>query len=354
MSLEKHTSIATEIRRRIAHGELPPHTRLPTRDELVKEFGASRMTVQRAFERLLRDGYVYARTREGTFVADRPPSLTRIGLVFPRRPSRTRPWSRFWIALRQAALALAESERRELPEYFSCDARPDSEDFGQMLRDVEHGRVGGLVFVTPPHELVDTPIVQRDGLPRACVMVENPYLKMPAVFPDMNAFMDRALQHLASRGRKRVAIVAVPHWPAYFENAQRQIARRKMTCKPSWVQIVHPEIPQAARSITHLLFDGAAKDRPDALIVTDDNLVDMATAGLIAAGVNVPRDVEVVAHCNFPWPASRALPIQRLGFDAHTILQRAFRAIDTQREGQTAPAIVKVPAVFEEELGEPA
>jgi DNA-binding LacI/PurR family transcriptional regulator len=314
------------------------------------------MTVQRAFDRLLRDGYVYSRTREGTFVAERPPHLSRVGLVFPRRPSRERPWSRFWIALQQAAMALQGSpgaEGIELPQYFSCDARPDSEDFGQMLRDVEHDRVAGLIFVTPPHDLADTTILQRENLPRVAVMTQNPWLKMPAVFPDMNGFLDRALQYLCERGRRRVAMLCVPHWPQFLEHARAEMQRRNLTCKPQWIQVVHPDTSDSARGVVHLLFDGATspQERPDALIITDDHLADPAAAGLIAAGVGASLgDVEVVAHCNFPWPNQSAVPMRRLGFDAHAILRRAVQAIDLQREGNPAPDVVTVPAVFEEEL----
>jgi len=42
--------------------------------------------------------------------------------------------------------------------------------------------------------------------------------------------------------------------------------------------------------------------RPDALVVADDNLVTCATQGIAASGVQVPGELDVVAHCNFPHP----------------------------------------------------
>jgi DNA-binding LacI/PurR family transcriptional regulator len=98
---------------------------------------------------------------------------------------------------------------------------------------------------------------------------------------------------------------------------------------------------------------GDAANRPDALIITDDNLVEHAQAGLIAAGIRVPDQVEVVEHCNFPWPPS-VLGTKRLGFDSHAILRACIDLIDRQRRNETVPGMTLVPAIFEEELAVPA
>ena len=56
------------------------------------------------------------------------------------------------------------------------------------------------------------------------------------------------------------------------------------------------------------MLHGPAHDRPDALVITDDNLVPAATAGVLAAGRRVPADLEVVAHANFPHVTPSAVP----------------------------------------------
>ena len=91
------------------------------------------------------------------------------------------------------------------------------------------------------------------------------------------------------------------------------------------------------------------RDRPDALIISDDNLVEHATAGIVAAGIGVPGDCAIVAHCNFPWPTPSALPMRRLGYDAREVIRVALESIDRQRRGEPAGTLV-VPARFEDEL----
>ncbi|WP_027883222.1 GntR family transcriptional regulator, partial [Meiothermus rufus] len=50
--------IAEEFRARIARGELPPGTRLPTVRALAREVGTTRLTVHNAYRELQSDGLV--------------------------------------------------------------------------------------------------------------------------------------------------------------------------------------------------------------------------------------------------------------------------------------------------------
>ena len=51
----------------------------------------------------------------------------------------------------------------------------------------------------------------------------------------------------------------------------------------------------------------------------DDNLVPDATAGLVAADVRVPYDIEVVAHANLPHSTPSAVPARRIGFNVRQL-----------------------------------
>jgi DNA-binding LacI/PurR family transcriptional regulator len=95
---------------------------------------------------------------------------------------------------------------------------------------------------------------------------------------------------------------------------------------------------------------GGQSERPDALLILDDNLVEHATAGLIAAGVRVPEDLDVVAHCNFPWPTPSVLPLTRIGFNNTEVVRHCVDLIDAMCAGQTVPAITEIAAVREDEV----
>ncbi|WP_245704033.1 winged helix-turn-helix domain-containing protein [Streptomyces lushanensis] len=63
--------IAETLRERIRSGRLRPGDALPTQAVLMREFGASSLTVQKAMTLLKQDGWAVSRPGKGAFVAHR-------------------------------------------------------------------------------------------------------------------------------------------------------------------------------------------------------------------------------------------------------------------------------------------
>ena len=90
--------------------------------------------------------------------------------------------------------------------------------------------------------------------------------------------------------------------------------------------------------------------RGTALIIADDNLVDQVSAGVIAAGIQVPKDIDVVAHCNYPQLPVKVFPMRLLGFDCQEGLRMATDHVRRIQEGKATPRLYTVTAKFEEEM----
>jgi len=163
------------------------------------------------------------------------------------------------------------------------------------------------------------------------------------------AFVARALAYLASRGRRRLAVLCNTTDPALVSALRSGAAKVGMTLRPYWLQMVSMDQPEFARNVTHLLFHGGQADSPDALLVTDDNLVEHAIRGLVDAGVTVPGEVDVVAHGNFPGPAAGGMKVKRLGYDAREVLAACVSILQARHRGE-GPLHREIPAVFEQEL----
>ena len=123
-----------------------------------------------------------------------------------------------------------------------------------------------------------------------------------------------------------------------------------MTLKSPWVQGVGLDCAVWAQQVIKAMFDGPKSDRPDCLVIEDDNLVEQATAGLLAVGLRVPDEVEVVGLANFPWPAPSAVPLRALGYDITQLVALCMTRIEEQRKGESCPAHTAIPALFQEEL----
>lgn len=66
-----YRQIAEDLARKIQTEELAPAQQVPTENELMKEYGASRNTVRDAVKLLITRGLVITRAGQGTFVAER-------------------------------------------------------------------------------------------------------------------------------------------------------------------------------------------------------------------------------------------------------------------------------------------
>jgi DNA-binding LacI/PurR family transcriptional regulator len=187
-------------------------------------------------------------------------------------------------------------------------------------------------------------------LPRVIVAYKQEFGDIPSVNVDTFSFVDKALDYLVSRGRRRVAVVLGSQPQSFHAYLAAGIAKRGLESEPYWMQSVSPHMPEAARNCAHLLMHAGQKRRPDGLIVADDNLVEHAVAGLVAAGADVAGAVEVIVHCNFPWPTPSVLPVRRLGYDVRQILSVCIECIDQQRRGELPQSITLLPALFEDEV----
>jgi DNA-binding LacI/PurR family transcriptional regulator len=341
--LAKQTYISEKLRRQIIDGKLALGGRLPTQIQLAEQFQVSGVTIQRALDRLTREGFIYTRGRNGTFVAARPPHLYSYGVVFKDAPAAGR--SRYHELLESLAIRLQRSDDRRVLLFNGISGREDTEASRELLAMVRSHQLAGLLLIDADGFL-GTPLLDEAGICRAAVMSNKvDCLSCPIVFPDMTGMVDLALDHLVGRGRRRVATLCTigvhQELGAYLRNAMRA---RGIEVVERWQQIVPHDVPDAVRNNVLLLMAGA--DRPDALFIADDNLVEAASGGLVAAGVSVPGDVEVVAHCNFPWSAP-VLPMQRVGFETMKTLETAIGVIDQQRQGQRVASVTRVPAVLE-------
>ena len=327
-------------------------TLLPVQTKLAARFQVSNLTVHHALRQLAQEGFVEARRRVGTRVAERLPHLTNLALIFPTDPTAGQYYSKFYSTLGNIGSDLQREQGRQIAQFHGVDWHADTKDRQRLVAQLKAHQLAGLIFAANPHMLAGSPLLELPAVPRVAIMMTPEYPQVPVVDLEYRSFITKALDYLLRRGRKRVAVIDVPGREAgrFNEIFQAELGERGMTCPPYWRQFIGQKHGVAANHLVQLLLRVPAPDRPDGLIVTDDNLVDHALAGLIAAGVRVPDEVAVVVHCNFPSAPLTYLPVQRLGYDCRTILQTCVGLIDQQRRGEAVPGRTSVPAVFEDAL----
>lgn len=322
-----------ELRRRITAGLLQPGDRLPIRTELQRQFGASCVTVQRVVDRLVADGLVEARGPLGTFVAPRPPHLHRIAIVFPSGPSSDGAWSGYYAALARAASRLRE-EGHDLSVCYATEPHHPTAEFERLQETCRDGLIAGLIFASPPEIWEGTPVVEAP-LPRV-VLCESQRAGIVHVEPDNASFFAQAAAKLAACGCRRVAAIASTEMTERTRDAeelQRIFSEAGIPLRPQWLLGAHLDWPYSAARLVRLLFAPWNTERPDALLVADDNFEQAVLVGLMAEGIRVGSDVTVLSHANFPLSSQSPLPVLRLGYDAVALLRAAIERIQTMRAG---------------------
>jgi len=331
--------IVGALRLEIVRGRWAPGTQLPPRVELAADLGTCKATLQKAMSLLVAEGFIEIGARKtGTLVASHPPHLSRYRLIFPFGPD---DWGQFWHALEAAARELT-TERREFAPFYGLSGHRSIEEFQTVVNEAHTRSVAGLIFASSADELQGTPLFDQPGIPRVAIAVEGQLPGIPKVFVDLEDFMMQSVKHLVARGRRRLALLSADG-AALFERA---LAAHGLSARSVWEQFAGKYNPQAARHVVELLMHPGQSERPDGLIVADDNLLTAAGEGLLAVGVRVPEDVSVVALTNFPNLVPCAVPVTRIGFDIPALLDLLVERLEQVSRGETPPECTLVPAVF--------
>jgi DNA-binding LacI/PurR family transcriptional regulator len=336
-----------DLQQAIRDGRYQPGSRMPSHRFFEQRFGASSVTVQRAFASLAKRGYVETPGRSGTFVSRLLPHRSHIALVFADMPERG-SWNRFWSAIRRAGEEWS-GDGVCFRNYFIADGSADAADHLRLIADVDAGVLAGIAFVTGPEYLPSSPVVTC-ALPRIYLGASADEVRQTGcssiVYADAQV-PQRIVDAFHADGRRRMAAftpdgVAVGLLDLYrpFLEGQRMETRREW-----WLGIPIGAGSVCARAIARLLVARERANRPDCILIADDNLVPHVTAGIQDAGASIIDGLSVLAHANFPRPTISAFPIVRYGLDV-PLMMRAIGNEVVRLASGGKPRVVEVPYVL--------
>lgn len=348
----KHDAIVQHLRSLVV-GEraLRPGARVPTRSEIGDHFGVSAMTVQRAFDRVIEEGFLTAAGNAGTVVADHPPHLHRFVLSVPGHPGDSR-WVRFWDLLVHEANRWGAGTPSHMVVAQDADPALDVLAAERLAQEIADHRVAGILFVTDS-PWITASLLKGADIPRVAFSGLKPNSDVPGISlgGEGRLWYTRAVERLHQRGRKRVALITVPGLaqPRHLDLWRALLEERGLACDPAFIQMAGQWDARWATNLVLALFRGPADQRPDALVVADDNLVEQVSAGLYRLGLRVPDDLDVIAHANFPLATPAALPLTRLGFDIPQVFALAMDLLGRQQRRESVPRVTIVHPRFEDE-----
>lgn len=337
MPSRKAEQIIKVLRDEIVSGTRAPGSRLPTYDALMEQFGVTRPTVARVVAALRDEGLVTSHGERSLFVSDQLPHHNRYLWVTSEQPGSFE-WTNFLATFLELIEKGETGIAGEITPLIGVDGRENNPAYQKLCEVIEQGSAAGL-FLMSSGTIYLLPVLQEPGLPRAAIWAALPHSGLLQL--DFAGLIDRAAERLIEHG-ERVAVIS-PHAPNLAEAQQRLLSRglSRKDLLPLHVG------PVGCEHVTRLLFD--RPDRPDALFITDDNLVEPVLEGLRNAKVTPGKDVYVLAHCNWPRPYGAEAGIEHIGFDVREILSVAVDCMQAQRTGEKEP-VRHVGPRFREEL----
>lgn len=321
--------VASRLREKILCGEWEPGFRLPVRTELVSSLNSNHYTVQNAIKKLESEGYLAVGARKsGTRVAPNPPHITSYYLIMPESPGH---WGHFWKALAETAEAKS-GENCNIKCVYRLSGHDDIADYQQMITDVQNKSVAGIIFASSADEFIDSPLLDTPGIPRVAISYPNRLPGVPKIKLDINSFIDRAVAHLVDQGCKKLAILAPDNNTA--ARFRKAMADHGLDCNNAWIQFPRCSFKEGARNTVEIMMSPTQPNRPDGLIIADDNLIEGSTEWLAESNINIPDELSIVTQNNFPHIIQTKLPVTRFGFDIPALLDMLMSRLQKVSDGK--------------------
>jgi DNA-binding LacI/PurR family transcriptional regulator len=342
-------AVATQaLRLHIVSGHFSGGSRLPTFDQLVELYQVSRATMQQAVQKLREEGFIRSVNRGGLYVSPHPPHLRRFAAAYPTAPGEIQ-WTRFYEVFHGESTHLFRKQpHASLENYLDVEMHLPGQDLARLEDECAAHRLAGLIIHRDTDFVLRRDEIRTSRIPAVAINYDAGGIPgVPVVRTDSEMFAERALDWLRGKKRRRLAAVTIGHFTHLnVENCRKW----NLQTRPYWLCTMGREYQRHVGWAIRLLLDYPAAERPDALIIASDNLVEEALAAVHEAGLVIGRDIDIVAHCNWPWNIASPLPIARLGFHVHDFIGGALQALIAQRTGKEPAWETKVPAIFEHEL----
>ncbi len=319
--LPKYKQVYNSLREKIAGGGLSAGHRLPSESDLVKAFGASRITVGRALRDLQQEGLIERRVGSGSYVKRCiPQRLTELtfGLLLPDLGETE--------ILEPIVRSLTSGPAARDHAFLSGGGFPDltpvekEQAAWDRCRQQVDRRVSGVFFapleMTPQKDVVNariTAALRAAGIP--VVLIDRPVVPYgrheahDLVGIDNRRAGYQITDHLLGHGAERLAFVSLA-------NAAATVDARRAGYREALHQ--HGAVVDAALALTIEPGDTAAiaalmrDQRPEGIVCANDRTAGLVMHALLGLGYAVPDTVRIVGIDDLHYATLLPVPLTTL------------------------------------------
>ncbi len=314
----KYRQVYRALQREIQSGRWKPGDRVPSEAELVRAFGASRITVGRAVRDLQRAGLVERRAGSGTYVKGplSPSGGLSFGLLIPDLGE-----TEIFEPICQGIMASPLAREHALLWGSITGTAPSKETRAwQLCRQYIDRKVSGVFFapveLSPEKDDTNGRIAQAlddAGIP--IVLLDRTVLPYPARgHHDLVGIDNRRAgflitEHLLRLGRRRIAFVGLPHGAPTVD--AREAGYREALYvwgAPVDRALVHRVDPADQAAVTSLM----ESNRPEGIVCANDWTAARLMHTLLRLKHAVPGDVSLVGIDDLEYASLLPVPLTTL------------------------------------------
>ncbi len=339
----KRQQLVNIFKEMLIDGSLCHGRQLPTYEELDRQFDASRATLNYVLTQLKHDGYVQSIERQGVFVSEHLPCRSRYALVFESEEHNL-----FWTKLIHEAQLINRSNNGCQFEIFHSDIL-QHEDSQRLLDLLARKMIAGVFFFFDPCNSLPRKIfTDYPDIPKIVTDKKRTQHNMYRVILNTESCVNKVIEYAKGHGIKKIGVISKGQQSLAEEFPE--IAEKNHVCvKPEWVVAAPEKYIDGVRNLTRLLMALGPEKRPEALYITDDNLITPVQSTLIELGIKVPEDIRLICHFNFPDSTETVLPVKKIGYDVRDILKTGIAKIQCHYNG-TTPETMTVTGKYDSEI----
>lgn len=313
IAIPKHEAVRRHLTQAISSGQYGPGQRLPSESELVKTFGASRPTVNRALRELQLTGIIERRAGSGSYVrADAGEHGYTFGLLIPElgRTEIFEPICR--------GMAEAQYGGQHVLLWGSSlgDAPNIEHQAAQACRQLVARKVAGVFFapleLTPRKDTINRTIAEVfDKAGIALVLLDRDLVPYPErsgydlVGIDNRRAGYAVTSHLLSRGCRRVIFIgrpgSAPTVDARIAGYREAIADAQTTLEPTVCRIEPDDQARVKETVRRF--------RPDGVVCANDFTAARLLKTLTDLGVGVPAKIRMAGIDDVKYASLLSVPL---------------------------------------------
>ena len=353
-------SIYSDLKEKIIHEELREGDKLPYERELCETYQVNRITVRKALELLVKEGFVEKQPGRGSFIKLRDISAEV-------KANSNTPHNKFLFAMynndndinsnpfsQNISLFSAIEQECKLDNNVLFYATLDEQSDLSSL--VSENNFAGIFFVSyiPEHILAEC--VQMN-IPAVCI--NNRHTSIISVVPENERGTYEAVKYLQSRGHKRIAIMLGKE--NYYSTNERfkgysaamysfgQSADARCILEGGWT------FEGARKAVFEMLDSFLAVELPTAIFCCSDGMAIGAMDALKERGFSIPKDISIMGFDDIQ-QSEQAFPrISTVSVDIKHMAELAVEKIMSNGQSASRKAyVMQIPTelIIRQSVGE--